>query len=172
MDSRTHAEEVLIAFREKLTAESREKKAMEIGGTFFAPYILAAAEAKAREERQAQADRDTQLRSIIERPCQLLSEVRTPHSKYGFRLALAMENVERVALNEVVEVESVPIQEELVKIHFEHVELKEIVSTVGQRDGSLNEGYEMEDFPEDNEIVKVRHGRKDSAICMDFDNIY
>lgn len=172
MGDRIRAEEVLIAFKEQLAAKEREAKAMEIGGAFFAPYILAAAEAKAREERQAQVDQDAQLRSMIERPRQRLKEVRMLHSKYGFRPIVAVENVKSVVSNEVVEVESVPIQDELVKIHFEHVEVKKIVPTVDLRGRSLGEEYDMDDFSEDDETVKVRYSRKDSAICMDFDAIF
>lgn len=172
MDDRIRAEEVLISFKEQLAAKAREAKAMEIGGAFFAPYILAAAEAKAKEERQAQVDQDAQLRSMIERPPQLLKEVRRLHPKYGFRPIVAVQEVKSVVSNEVVEVESVPIQDELVKIHFEHVEVKEIAPTVGLRGGSLDEEYDMDNFSVDNETVKVRYARKDSAICVDFDAIF
>lgn len=171
MDDRLRAEEVLIASREQLAAKAREAKAMKIGGAFFAPYILAAAEAKAREELQAQVDQEAQLRSMIERPRQLLKKSRGLQSKYGSRPIAAIEKAKSVVSSEVVEVEGVPIQDELVNIHFEHVEVKEIVPTVGLRGESLGEKYDMDDFREDDETVKVRHSRKDSAICMDFDAI-
>ena len=171
MGDRIRAEEVLIAFKEKLAAEARESKAMEIGGACFAPYILAAADAKARDARQAQIDQDAQLRSMIERPRQLLKEVRRLHLKYGFKPVVTTRNMKSVVLNEAVEVDRVPIQKELVKIYFEHVEVKEVVSTVGLRGGSLSEDYDMNDFLEDDEIWEDKYRRKDSAICMDFDGI-
>lgn len=171
MNDRIRAEELLVALKEQLEAKAREAKAMEIGGTFFAPYILAAAKAKAKKERQAQVDQDAQLRSMIERPRQLLKEVRRLHSKYGFKVIVAVENVKSVS-NEVVEVESVPIQNDLAKIHFKHVEVNKMVPTVGRRGRSLGEEYDMEDFSEDDVRVKVRYSRKDSAICMDFDAIF
>lgn len=172
MDDRIRAEELLISFKEQLAAKAREAKAMEIGGAFFAPYILAAAEAEAGEERQAQVNQDAQMRSMIERPGQLLKEMQKLHFKYGFRPIVGVQDVKSVVSNEIVEVESVPMQNELVKIHLEHVKVTEIVPTVRLRGGSLGDEYDVDDFLEDDETVKIRYPRKDSAICMDFDAIF
>lgn len=167
MDDWIRGEGELVALKEKLATEARAVSAMEIGGAFFAPYILAAAEAKSREARQAQVDQDAQLGGMIERPSQLMKQMRRLHSKYGLRPTVAGENVENGVPN-VVEVESVPIQDELMKIHFEHVQVKD-VPTVGLRGGSMGEEYDMDDFLEDDETAKFEYPRKDSAICMDFD---